>query len=514
MQTTAQRKAPTVVYDRYTWLWLALSAVATFFSGGNWIIPLATWLGAIFALRFMRTQPTWRGWLLLYFVSYAVSLVGWWGVTPPSPTIWMHVITMAVGVLAGTLAYLLDRLLVPRLRGSVAGSLAATLVFPCASTAIEFFALTNNPVGSWGAIAYTQYGNPVAMQIVSVFGLWGVTFLVGWLASLVNWAWEQGFGTRAVRRVFAAASVAALLIVVAAYTRLGFAPGAPETVRVAAFTEVSVDFSTLMPLLSNDPAAFRRETTAIHDAYLARSAAEAQAGAKIVLWPEGVGVGVAEDVDALVERGRALARAEGIYLAMPVFSLFPGEERVPENRLLIADPAGEIVLNHVKFGGNEFEGTLRGDGILQTVETPYGTLSGVICWDTDFPTVLRQAGRQGVDILLSPAHDWEEIDPVHGQMTAFRAVENGMTVVRIADLGYSVVTDPYGRTLAAGSHFAGQRTLVASVPTGGTGTLYTTIGDVLGWASALGLAVLAVWAIVAGRRGRTASLTDSLPSPA
>jgi apolipoprotein N-acyltransferase len=514
MQTTAQRKPSTVLHDRYTWLWLALAVIATLFSGGNWVIPLATWIGPVFALRFVRTQPTWRGWLLLYLVSFAVSVIGWWGVTPPSPSPWMHVITMGVGVLAGTLAYLLDRLLVPRLRGSTAGTLAATLVFPFASTAVEYLTLTNNPVGSWGAVAYTQFGNPVIMQVVSVLGLWGVTFLVGWLASLVNWAWEQGLDARAARRVLAAAAVGALLIVTAAYARFWLAPGAPETVRVAAFTEVSLELGSIIPVFTDDLAAFRRETAAIHGAYLARSAAEAQAGAKIVLWPEGVGIGVPEDVDALVERGRALARAEGIYLAMPVFLMFPGEERVPENRLLIADPAGEIVLNHVKYGGNEFEGTLRGDGMLQVVDTPYGRLSGVICWDTDFPAVVRQAGQQGVDILLSPAHDWEALDPVHGQMTAFRAAENGMTVVRIADQGFSLVTDPYGRTLAAGSHFAGQRTLVAAVPTSGTATIYAATGDALGWLSVVGLVALAVWAIMAGRRARSAAHSGGVPSPA
>lgn len=512
MHTTARHTSRPPLHDPLTWLWLALATLATFFSGGNWTIPLATWAGTIFALRFMRTQPTWRGWLLLYLTSFAAATIGWWGVTPPSPSPWMHVMTMGVGTLAGTLAYLVDRLLVPRLRGTLASSLAATLIFPFASTAIEYFSLTNNPVGSWGALAYTQYGNPVVMQIVSVTGLWGITFLAGWLGSLANWAWEQGY-TPATRRGLAAVAVGALLIVAASYTRLWFAPAAEETVRVAAFTETTLELSDIIPMFSRDLDAFRRETTAIHAAYLQRSIAEARAGAKIVLWPEGAGIGVPQDVDALLEQGRALARAEGIYLAMPVFYMFPGEERVPENRLLIADPAGDIVLNHVKYGGNEFEGTLRGDAILQTVETPYGTLSGVICWDTDFPTVLRQAGQQGVDILLSPAHDWEAIDPLHGQMTAFRAAENGLTVVRLADQGFSVITDPYGRALAAGSHFAGQRTLIASVPTSGTATIYAAVGDVLGWASALGLAVLAVWAVVAGRRTHPARLSGGVPSP-
>ena len=136
----------------------------------------------------------------------------------------------------------------------------------------------------------------------------------------------------------------------------------------------------------------------------------------------------------------------------------------------------------VKYDGNEIEGTLRGDGVLRTATTPYGVISGVICWDTDFPAVMQQLGRAGVDILLSPAHDWKEISPLHGQMSAFRAIENGLTVIRHADEGWSVVTDPFGRTLASMDHFTSEaRVMMASVPTTGVWTLYPVLGNASGW---------------------------------
>ena len=59
--------------------------------------------------------------------------------------------------------YLIDRLLSPRLKG-----FAATLVFPLAVTAMDFLGMTINPIGSWGALAYTQYGNLALMQLLSV----------------------------------------------------------------------------------------------------------------------------------------------------------------------------------------------------------------------------------------------------------------------------------------------------------------------------------------------------------
>ncbi len=177
-----------------------------------------------------------------------------------------------------------------------------------------------------------------------------------------------------------------------------------------------------------------------------------------------------------------------------------------ENKLVVADPAGDIVLEHVKYGGNMLEGSLLGDGVLRTIETPYGTLSGIICWDTDFPSIVRQAGRNGTDILLSPAHDWREIDPIHAQMAVFRAIENGISVVRQADQGRSITADPYGRVLAEMDHFtASERVMVAQVPTNGVFTVYPVIGDLFGWLSVVGFVVVAIWAVVRGpKAARTA----------
>jgi len=96
---------------------------------------------------------------------------------------------------------------------------------------------------------------------------------------------------------------------------------------------------------------------------------------------------------------------------------------------------------------------------LPTVETPHGALSGVICGDADFPAVSAQTGRNGTDILLSPAIGWQAIGPLHGQMPCFRAVENGITGVRRAN---------HGLALASMEHFtSSDRDLRAAAPTSG-----------------------------------------------
>jgi apolipoprotein N-acyltransferase len=262
-------------------------------------------------------------------------------------------------------------------------------------------------------------------------------------------------------------------------------------------------------LLAADRSAYQAQTRQIHADYLAATETAVADGAKIVVWPEAAGLGLEEDVTALVRAGQSLAQQEEIYLAMPTLTLYPEGERPAENMLQIADPQGEIVLEHIKYGGSLLEGSLAGSGVLQTVETPYGTLSGIICWDTDFPGVVRQAGQQGVDIMLSPSLEWVGIDPLHGEMAAFRAVENGMTVVRQADMGWSVAFDGYGRTLASAETEA--PILQVTVPTQGVNTMYARIGDVFGLLAVAGVVVCSVLALVARRRERQAQSATGTP---
>lgn len=482
--------------DRWSFLWLAISALLGLFSLGYWVIPLAAWLTTVFAIRFLRTQPVLPGFTIMVIVSIAVNAYAGRDLIPmPFP---MSIGLLAVQILLGSLPFLADRLLAPRLQG-----LAATLVFPLAATAWEFLNLTNSPLGSFGSAAYTNYGNLPLMQLASLTGIWGITFLMHWFATVANWSWERTFEPKLIWRGVAIYAAIFLLVLAYGNARLLFAPQpTTQTVRMAGITLAPKPLSALIPLYEQDLATFRAETQAIHEQYFAATLSEANAGAQLVNWPEGAGIGVAEDVDALVAQGQTIAQQARIYLAMPTFKLFPGEGRPAENRLFVIDPTGTIVIDHVKYGGNFLEGTLLGNGVLQTVETPFGLLSGVICWDADFVVNLRQAGRQGVDLMVIGANDWPGINAVHAQMAVFRAIENGMTILRQASNGTSIAVDPYGRVLTSLDHFTtSDRVLVAQMPVNAhVFTLYTVIGDAFGWLTVTGFIAILLWAVLRGRK--------------
>ena len=82
-------------------------------------------------------------------------------------------------------------------------------------------------------------------------------------------------------------------------------------------------------LLEQDQAAFRSQTQAIHAQYLAQTETAVADGAKIILWPELAGLGLAEDVQTLLSQGQALAQRHQSYLAMPTMTLSPMHQITP-----------------------------------------------------------------------------------------------------------------------------------------------------------------------------------------
>ena len=489
------------------YIWLALYAAFVFFAGGRWNIPLAAWLAPVFAIRFYRdSEHAWRGFLWIWLATALPTIAGWQGATFMS---FVHPLAEPLFFLVMTpvalIPYILDRLYARRF----APSLWLTLVFPIAATAADFFSASGSPFGTFGATAYAQRDVTWLMQLASIGGIWVLTFVIYWFASVANYAWEQGRQWRRIRRVVLTYAGVLLLVVAFGAGRLALAQPAAQQPVVAGFSLALGQMNELLAQLgSGDADGFTTATRELHAEQLAQIRSAAQNGAQIVALQEGAGLGFTADVDAFLADAAALAQQEQIYIVLPTFAVDPTGDAQAENVVRIIDPAGATVLEHVKFGGTMFEGSLAGSGELQTVDTPYGRLSAVICWDADFPDIMRQAGAADVDLLFVPSNDWYEVRDIHAGMATFRAVENGMALFRQTGGGVSVVTDAYGRILNRVDGFAaaqaGDPTSAQqlTVPAAAVPTLYPLVGDAFGWAMLGGLLVLVVVLVWQWRRSR------------
>ena len=180
--------------SRGSWWWLLLAAILLPFANLQTLVPVIAWLAPVLLLRFTRTQRLRVGLPALVLVLSLTSLVALLGGFFPVEGGVGYAFFVAGFGLAGAMPYAVDRWAAGRI-----STMARTLVFPTASTAIEFLTTVGSPFGTAGSTAYSQYASLPLVQLVSLTGIWGLTFLVCWFASVVNEMWESGLNRPSAR---------------------------------------------------------------------------------------------------------------------------------------------------------------------------------------------------------------------------------------------------------------------------------------------------------------------------
>ncbi len=484
------RNADTVKYDRQSYLWLGIAVVLLIFANGRWIIPVASWLGPVFMVRFLRGQKPLKGLLIGYVVWVGIYFISFRGMAP-IPFISYYILTGLFFSLYFLLPYLLDRLLFSRFTGFL-----ATLVLPISWVTVEFINAKLNPYVGWGLIAYTQHGNLPLLQILSITGIWGVTFLMAWFASTVNWVWENNFEWGKIQNSLAIYTAILVAVLLFGGARLIMFPPNAKTVRIASVT-APVPRGSISDLTEEEKVAKVLNDKKIHDNLFKLSQIGVRSGAKMILWSEANAQVEKADEPELIERGRTFAQQHNVYLSMALFTAIPDQYR-RENKTVTVDPNGEIISVYFKSRPPPGEPVVIGDGIIPVMDTPFGKTSSVICSDMDSPFHLRQQSvKEGIDIMLAPSWDWREIDPYHTWMTAFRGIENGFSVVRQTNDGLSQASDYQGNILASMDHFTtDEHVMISQVPIKGSITIYSRIGDVFAWLCIVALAMMIVKKVI------------------
>jgi apolipoprotein N-acyltransferase len=474
-------------------------------------IPPAAWLALTLLLHASRSMPVVPGLPCMWLALYVALAIGDRGILPVSGPAYYAIVAFVTTTVA--LPFALDRLVAPRLAG-----LLSTLIFPLALVAAEFLRSRFSPSATWGSIAYTQYGYLPLMQVAAFIGLWGITFAIAWFASTFDWAWNRGFEWSVVRTPVVTYAAVFGAIVFGGAVRLATASTDRPSIRTATLNRPVDLFAPgeMTRIAEGSVSPEERKKLAgklirLHDWFLEGSRREARAGARLVVWPEQNLLIFKDDEPAFLERAQRLAADERVFLAMGMGTVHLGEPLPFENKLVLIDPSGRVLLSYLKshaVAGWEAGIMKVGDGRLPVAPTSVGRIAAAICFDADFPEFIRQAAQGSADFLIVPVNEWKEIKDIHFQMTAFRAIENGMPLVRAAASGLSSAFDPWGRVLSVADYFAaGDRTMTAQLPIGGIRTLYARTGDLFAWLCVAGLLIAVASAFSMDWRARPAELS-------
>ncbi|MFG0258506.1 MAG: nitrilase-related carbon-nitrogen hydrolase [Phycisphaerales bacterium JB043] len=381
------------------------------------------------------------------------------------------------------------------------GSVASTLVLPCGWVMFDLLTARFSPGGSWGSIAYSFADSIVVSQTASVLGWTGLVFFAVWLGSLLNWTTTRWLHDKAEARK----GILLSILLVAAVCSLGVgriltAPSAPKS-RVACvippniFNAQSIDAvwaytrGVERPASSVASAQSRiEESLEEHFIYVERAA---DSGAQLIVWPEANPVITAAEESWWLQRAQEVARGRGIYIGMGMVVYHPESGAPASNKFVLVDPAGEVTIDFLKATRVPGTNHAKGDGVLPVVASPLGRITTAICFDLDFPHLIRQAGSKGTDVLLAPSNDWDEAAETHARMARLRAIEQGVAMIRPTKDGVTTMVDSSGRMigkLQLKNNEEGM--LIAELPTAGRRTIYSAIGDSFGWACAVVFLIL------------------------
>jgi len=446
-------------------------------------ISVAIVIAPIFILRFIRTQPAGRG-SLLTFVGFLLSMnIALWGLFGSSTTILVvNLIRSTLLSILYFLPYLLDRLLYPKFQKK---PFLSTLIFPISLTAVFFLSSLEGPFDGTVAKTVYAYGPLVLQQLNSLTGLWGFTFLFSWIASIVNYAWENKFVWRRARKpVLVFLSVFAAIIIFGALKISSFMTPKTQMVKVASVVLLPENGEVIpmnevyeKKLISP----FKQTIDRINNL----TATAVRNGARIVAFQE-YAITINEDCEQQLQAAcRKIAKNNNVYLSI-AYACFANEGK-GSNKSLLIDNDGNILVDYTKrylLGIGDIGETRvfhKGAEIIQTVETPYGKIGVSLCRDMNFPSYIRQAAQQHVDIMLNPSYDNPKgLSPGYYQ----RSIEFGFSTIRPTYNGISHAEDYHGRILAQmDSDETDSGILYALVPVRGIKTLYGKTGDWLGWLS-------------------------------
>jgi len=483
-----------VYFSIYSWVCVGVLLVAIF--GARPGVAFAC--GWLHAFAFVLTSVPWFATVL--YVHGGVSRAGGWGV--------LLLIAAAWGILTGSFTWTVHRL-------SRAGVTLACVGAPFLWVTFEFIRARLPEIGfPWNLLGYPASANLALVQLTTVTGIYGLSFVVAAFNALV--AWSDVAETPQPRRRLLILGGAAAFILLVSYAGPRFVPQ-PYARHFA--RAVQLNFPETMSYASDWFAEHAKDLDDIERFSVAPSVYKPD----LLIWPETPAPFSYQDprfahraADLAVKFGHPFI-AGVVEWKPPKYGPAPTAlgRLVPYNSALLFDAQGQRTFSYdkvhlVPFGeyepfplihrvvnsvSDEVGGFQKGDS-YSVGRLPAGGEFGLfICYEAIFPNEVRRFAANGAQFFVNISNDgWfgrSAAPEQHLRMARVRAVENRRWLVRVTNNGYTVAVDPYGHTLAP----------IERDTRGGADlpydlradkTLYTRFGDWFAWLCVITSAILLV----------------------
>jgi apolipoprotein N-acyltransferase len=375
----------------------------------------------------------------------------------------------------------------------------------------------------WGLLSHSQYSHPEIIQISSVTGAFGVSFLVVMVNSAIA---PLAFSLMEVvnkykglpRRLISLWWATALVVLTSALLILSVFYGTKTLSSQITGQEIRV--AVVQGNIEQAKKWDAKYARFIRETYLELTQKASMHKPELIIWPETAMPGNLDRKSKLYGKLKGVAEKNGAYLLLgnsqrqkfadkksekrkytnsaflihpdpkiteiqrydkirllPFGEYLPYKERIPWSSIKVPDVSGYLP-------GNEFT----------VFKLPDFRFSVTICWENIFPDLVRRFVKAGAQFIVNITNEaWfgETAAPYQFvSMSVFRAVENRVFVIRCANTGISCIIDPFGRIVNRIKDEEGKEIFVQGVLTSTiipleSKTFYTRYGDWLVWVSML-----------------------------
>jgi len=254
-----------------------------------------------------------------------------------------------------------------------------------------------SPDGTAGSISYTQSNFLPVVQIASVTGILGISFLVTLFPSAI--AVGSNFRFKRMKGV----SVITFLLV---FISIAFG-----IIRLNSWSLSKVELTAGLAVLDekfHSEADHPDTTKEIRTAklYAAEITRLAQQGASVIVLPEKI-VSILPTTEATIKNIFLNAAGTGHVAVVAGYTQFANDNK-KQNKALVISPGGELLSDYQKvnlFEGEARSGFIPGKDI--SVFRLNNTASGVaICKDMDYSGFIRKYDKSSIAIMYVPAWDF------------------------------------------------------------------------------------------------------------
>ena len=432
----------------YSWICVGILLVALFGARPG----VAFGCGFLHGLSFCVTSVPWIATVLA--VHGGVSRIVGWGL--------LLLMAAAWGILVGTFAWIVQRLSMQSIEFACMGAPFVWVTFEFVRAHLPEISFP------WNLLGYPAASNLGFVQLTTVTGIYGLSFLVAAFNALLAWS-DAGSSATARRRlsVLLAAS-ACIIVAMLVGPRLVPQAHANHTARA-----VQLNFPETPAFGSNWFSAHENDLQEATRFSLAPSANKPD----LLVWPEAPAPFSYQDPQFAKIAGKLAVAFGHPFLAGVIEWKLPVEAAntsghtalAPYNSALLFDSQGRRIFSYdkihlVPFG--EYEpfpmihrvvtsvsdevGGFRKGQRYGVAPLPGGYSLGVfICYEAIYPGEVRRFAADGANLLVNISNDgWfgrSAAAQQHLLMARVRAVENRRWLIRATNNGYTASVDPYGR---------------------------------------------------------------------